>query len=263
MPTIARESAISFANQLRSARLAALGDAEAFDGIIHAVERLGSYLSKEKLGDKGRPGDLGKYKTKIEELVERSGTAEPPDKYRAILTPFSTLYDLVRDARNDAVHQGAFARHLTRHAIELAIVLEDALSSYVYRATDFMALNPVCAELWQPIGFIRQQMLANSYSYLPVRDADENWHVVSDSAIAIFLGSEGGKGERTKRLASPLRDALFLLKLMPPESKFVDESVLVAEALRRLEKPPLPVLLVRHETDSKILLGILTAFDLL
>ena len=50
---------------------------------------------------------------------------------------------------------------------------------------------------------------------------------------------------------------------MPPESKFVDESVSVAEALIRLEKPPLPVLLVRHETDSKILLGILTAFDLL
>ena len=161
---------------------------------LDAVERLGSYLSKEELGDKGRSGDLGKYKTKIEELVERPGTAEPPDKCRASLTPFSTLYDLVRDARNDAVHQGAFARHLTRHAIELAIILEDALSSYMYRATDFMALNPVCAELWQPVGFIRQQMLANSYSYLPVRDDDENWSVVSDSAIAIFLGSEGGKG---------------------------------------------------------------------
>jgi len=192
--------------------------------------------------------------------------AEPPDKFRELLTPFSTLYDLVRDARNDAVHQGAFARHLARHAIELAIILEDALRNYIDSATDLMALNPVCAELWQPIGFIRQQMLANSYSYLPVRGDDENWYVVSDSAVAIFLRSEGDGEKRRKRLASRLKDAskedLDLLKLMPAESKFVDESVSVAEALKRLKEPP-PVLLVRHESDSKSLLGILTAFDLL
>ena len=47
----------------------------------------------------------------------------------AALTPFSRLYDLVQDARNDALHQGAFARHLTIHAIGLALILEDALRS--------------------------------------------------------------------------------------------------------------------------------------
>ena len=52
MPNITRDPAIAFANQLRSARLTALRDAEAFDEIIHVVERLGSYLYKESLGDK-------------------------------------------------------------------------------------------------------------------------------------------------------------------------------------------------------------------
>ena len=50
MPDLTRASAIAFADQLRLARHTALGDAEGFDEIIHAVERLGSYLTKEKLG---------------------------------------------------------------------------------------------------------------------------------------------------------------------------------------------------------------------
>ena len=72
----------------------------------------------------------------------------------------------MKDGRNDALHQGAFARHLTKHAIELAIVLEDVLSNDLDPVvTDFMLRNPVCGEPWQPIAFLRQQMLANSYSF--------------------------------------------------------------------------------------------------
>src|SRR6266849_1315963 len=123
MPHITREPAIAFATQLRSARLAALGDAEAFDGIIHVVERLGSYLSKERLGDKGGFGSLNKYTDELTTLAANSGMAmETPDRFRNLLTPFGMLYDLVTVARNDALHQGAFARHLTGHAIELAII---------------------------------------------------------------------------------------------------------------------------------------------
>jgi hypothetical protein len=52
-PNLSHESAKAFSDQFRAARLVALADAEAFDGIIHVVERLGSYLTKERLGDKG------------------------------------------------------------------------------------------------------------------------------------------------------------------------------------------------------------------
>jgi hypothetical protein len=254
-----REPAIAFANQLRSARLAALGDSEAFDGIIHVVERIASYLTKERLGDQGKDGSLYKYSKELTDLAWHSGMAvEAPDRFNILLTPFGRLYDLVTAARNDALHQGAFARHLTGHAIELAIILEDALSNHFdLVVTDFMVRNPVCAELWQPVGFIRQQMLANSYSYLPVLADDENWYLVSDAAIARFLGPERKGETRRKRLASTLRDSSINLLA----ATFVDDRTSLQDALNRLSDAP--ALLVKNPADPKGLLGMLTAFDLL
>jgi len=84
MPSMTRVPAIAFANQLRSARLAALGDAEAFDGIIHVVERLGSYLAKEKLGGHGIYGNLGAYTDALRGLARNSEMAfETPGKFKA------------------------------------------------------------------------------------------------------------------------------------------------------------------------------------
>src|SRR4029077_17728684 len=114
MPDLDPQSATFFANDLRSARLAALSDAEAFDEIIHVVERLGYYLTKENLGEKEH-GSLGnsKYRVAITNIADKSGLSIPSAEHRAYLTPFAELYEMVRQARNDALHQGAFARHLT------------------------------------------------------------------------------------------------------------------------------------------------------
>jgi len=150
-----RQAALAFADQFRSAREAALRDAEAFDGIVYAMERLGSFLTRRTL-------DLGKYEDHLAKIAAKSD--DVPRLFRGALTPFSVLFDVVREARNDALHQGAFARHLTSHAIELALILEDALrSSETPLVSDYMVRNPVCAELWQPLGLIRQQMLTASH----------------------------------------------------------------------------------------------------
>jgi hypothetical protein len=266
MPEIERKPAIAFANQLRSARLAALSDAEAFDGIIHVVERLGSYLYKEELGKKGEGGSLFEYTEKLKALATGSGMAvDTPNLFRNLLTPFGTLYYLVRTARNDALHQGAFARHLTKHAIELAIILEEALSEHLDPiVSDFMVRNPVYAELWQPVGFVRQQMLANSYSYLPVDCGHGAWSIVSDVQIAMFLGAKRSGGERTKRLAKTLKEAqeseeppLRLTQVEP-----VDENKSLADALELLKKED-AILLVWNPNQTARLVGVLTAFDLL
>lgn len=223
------------------------------------VERIGSYLSKERLGDQGEDGSLYKYRQELTDLASTSGmAAEVPGEFSNLLIPFGRLYDLVTVARNDALHQGAFARHLTEHAIELAIILEEALSNHLdLVVTDFMVRNPVCAEPWQPVGFIRQQMLANSYSYLPIFGDDENWHVVSDVAIAMFLGPDRRGRARRKRLSSALRDCS--VRLM--DATFVDERTWLDEALKRLSE--VPVLLVRNLENPSGLLGMVTAFDLL
>ena len=120
MQAFAPQIAKNFRDQLRKGRASALADTEGFGEILFALERPGSFLTGEVL-------DLGKYR---ERLVDRSGRSplamEIPIEHREFHTPFGTLFDLVREARNDALHQGAVARHLTVNAIILAIVLEDA-----------------------------------------------------------------------------------------------------------------------------------------
>jgi hypothetical protein len=241
---------IAFANQLRCAREAALKDAEAFDGIIHCVERLGKFLIKRSTGD------LGKYRSALKEISSRSALAEDlPERFRGLLTPFSPLLDLVTYARNDAFHEGASARHLTGHAIELALILEDALrSSETPVVSDYMVRNPVCAELWQPLGFIRQQMLAGSFSFLPVLNERRKWCLLSDRTIAAYLGTDWT--ERKKRMAFTLREAEVDLKI----AKLVEEDTSLEKALRFLKAAPL---LVRRKGKTAELLGIVTAFDLL
>jgi CBS domain-containing protein len=240
-----------FCEQLRQARENAFRDSEAFDEIIHVLERLGSFLCKKISG-------LGDYKEDIEKRARQSALAEEvPTRWRGIHVPFSLLYDLVKDARNDALHQGAFARHLTGHATELALVLEDALRRSLDSPVvgDYMVRNPVYAELWQPISFIRQQMLANSFSFLPVKNNAGDWCLVSDLDIATYLGTDPSK--RKQRLTQSLNAAE--IPLQSAKSCAIDTPL--EEALRILgtEKKPL---VVCHQ-DQQALVGIVTAFDLL
>jgi hypothetical protein len=258
---LTRETAKFFANDLRTARLAALAHAEAFGEIVHAVERLGSYL-------KGKQLTLAKYREALACLADQSWQAEEiPNQFRGLLTPFRELLESVRIARNDALHQGAFARHLTKHAIELAIVLEDALSHCMEPyVSDFMVRNPACAELWEPVGFIRQQMLANSYSYLPVfedneqREDGEGWSIVSDIAIAEYLGAERDEALRNRRLAMTLKEACKEALIVVKPARTFDERTTLGVALNHLNAEH--VLLVRGAKREN-LLGILTPFDLL
>lgn len=247
-----RSAVITFSGQLREARENALRDSEAFDGIIHAVERLGSFLDNKILS-------LGSYRTKI--CIEASQSAlakDIPDQWPDVHTPFSVLYELVRNARNDALHQGAFARRLTGHAIELSLVLEDALRRSLESpvASDYMVRNPTCAELWQPISFIRQQMLASSFSFLPVKSMTE-WCVVSDSEIATYLGAD--TAERRMRLAHTLEAARIPLR----PAMLCEVDTPLDEALRMLDGSPRPILVCRKEGEHQSLVGIITPFDLL
>jgi len=247
-----RSAVIAFSGQLREARENALRDSEAFDDIIHVVERLGSFLDC-------KIGDLGRYKNKIGIRAGQSALAEAiPEKWPDVHISFSLLYELVRNARNDALHQGAFARRLTGHAIELSLALEDALrrSLDCPVVSDYMVRNPTCAELWQPISFIRQQMLASSFSFLPVKGATE-WCLVSDSEIATYLGTD--TKERKLRLAQTLEAARIPLR--PAKLCAVDTPL--DEALQMLDGSPRPILVCRKEGEQRALVGIITPFDLL
>ena len=184
---------IPLRDQLREAREHAINDAEAYSELLFAFERLGCILKK-------KIGTLSECEGVIRALAGSSDLARKiPKQWRDWHMPASRLYDLIRVARNDALHQGAFARHLTTHAIQLEIVLEDALMSKATNVGDYMVQNPICAQLWQPISFIRQQMLANAFSYLPVLNQAGEWCLVSDLVIAKYLRDNSSK--RDARLA--------------------------------------------------------------
>jgi CBS domain-containing protein len=272
-----REVALYFRDRFRSAREAAQKDAEDFDEIIFALEQLGVYRCQEY--GKG----LGYYQPAIVTLAcDYSPLANPSLAQRPFCMPFGTLFDLVREGRNGAMHEGAYARHLTQHAIELAIVLEDAFNQIIiYKRdmsepiiSDFMVHNPVCAKMWQPLSFARQNMLANSFSYLPVKDG-KTWRLVSDLAIATYLSDQWDKlrdqkdrlKDRKDKLAQTLQEASDKpedgIKLLTAET--VNETEDVERALEKLKgdpRPPVLLIIRKDDKDEEDLRGIVTAFDL-
>lgn len=244
-----------FRDRLREAREAAQRDAENFDSIVFVLEKLGSFL------EKGKGIGLAAFKNELAKLAKMSPLAEVEEHHRPFHVPFPQLFDLVREGRNSSMHEGVFARNLTRHAIQISIILEDALAqkAQMNYVSNFMVPNPVCAEPWQPLSFIRQSMLANSFSYLPVRLADRNcWGLVSDLAIAGYLRS----GDRKERLAQTLVEAMNS-DLSVPEAHTIRAATDVNTVLEKMASEPAGhVLLITNQSDQH-LLGIVTPFDLL
>src|SRR5437867_4941051 len=217
-----RQLELHYRDELRDARAAVLRDSEAFPEILFAIERTGAALT-------GRSGSFDRYRSAFMELARRSALANRIAGDRSV----GRLYDLVQHGRNEALHQGAFARHLADHATQLALVLEDALMSGSDRIADYMVRTPVVAQLWQPLRVVRHQMLSNSFSFLPLLTVAKEWHLVSDFAVARVLRKAGNKDDRALRLSASIEKALkdFGLRLDTPQVVAPETSI--AEVLER------------------------------
>ncbi len=110
--------------RLRDARALVLRDAESFHGAAMALERVGQLLCGQV-----RNG-LGAYGGELLELARTAEGIEPPEVAR--------LFDIVRDARNMAVHEGAWARHLNSRLVDLFLILEQAIMDKMQCAQDIM-----------------------------------------------------------------------------------------------------------------------------
>ncbi|MCI0433191.1 MAG: hypothetical protein L0271_06005 [Gemmatimonadetes bacterium] len=89
--------------------------------------------------------------------------AEIPGRYPDDLESFAVLLESTRLGRNRAVHEGAHARNVALHAVQVALVLEDAMQTPMNLARHFMVRSPMRAEPWEPIALVRQKMLANAF----------------------------------------------------------------------------------------------------
>lgn len=238
-----------FRNELRRVRARALADAEAYAEPLHALERLGRFLD---------PGafTLGRASKALSGIAAESNLAQKlSERWPQYHRPFPRLLRTVTEARNDVMHIGARARHLTTHAVEVCLVLEDALQNGLDRVSDFMVADPVVIERWQPLSLLRQQMLEHSFTFLPIRPAtpDGGWLLVADHHLARFLGERKG---RLDRLAMSVGRALDD-GLGHEAARVIEADTPVSAAREQLEDRPF---LVRSEDR---ILGIVTAFDLL
>ena len=170
------------------------------------------------------------------------------------------------------MHGRDSARIATQHADQLAQVLEDALmrpngQNNHDQVADFMARNPTCAALWHPLNFIRQAMLANSFSYLPVNtgtEAKASWQLVSDRELVKYLRLRPDGVLLRSLLVQRLEQALTGNgpKLVLIEAQTCGPSNAVKQVLAdRPDWDGRPILVTRG--NSHELLGILTPYNLL
>src|SRR3569832_1922789 len=118
---------VYYRDRLRRGRAAALADAEGFQEVCFALEELGVRLL-------GAQAALGYYRPCLAALAsgDEAGAAYADP---ASFTPFDALFELVREARNDAMHTGTHTRRVTAKAVELCLN-EITVSS--------MRMNPDC-----------------------------------------------------------------------------------------------------------------------
>ena len=276
-----------FLDEVRTARAQAQKNSEDFASLLISFERLGAYLAIDDDGAIARknPGGLGEYEFALGQLAQYSvlGDGSIEDGSRRWHSSFETLFGLVKDARNSALHEGAKARHLTEHAIELAHLFEEALRRMPDELTsvgDLMVRSVLIAEEWQPISFVRQAMLTNSFSYLPLF-IDGQWKLFSDNFVARYLQKATSKAHRRALMAKTIEKAVkesqglplpiaLTVKDTDPITKLFDHTSEDEKAI--LDAGMVLVLdsgrLVQNEQPDEcrsreLLVGVITAFDLI
>jgi hypothetical protein len=241
-----REERRFFRDQLRQARSVAQLDAEGFQPIVIALERMGNMKLPKARG-------FGDYRPVLLAIVEKSASGSLRNGDPRFGMAPDALYTVVKDGRNDALHQGAYARHLVKHCTELALMIEEGLMAEERRVSDFMVSDTVCAEAWQPIALARQQMLINSFSALPIRISGE-WRLITDYGIASYLAAAEDRrqalGARIQTMVDSKELKLERPAVLPPDSS-------IRDAVQRSGGNPVLVV------DGERLLGIATPFDLL
>src|ERR1019366_6600678 len=106
------EQCVDLLGKCREARALVLSDSESFDDACRCLEYVGQVVHE------GVRNGLGAYEKGIIWLGLYSG--HPEDE-------IARLFEVIREARNKAVHDGAWARHLSSRLVDLLLITEEAL----------------------------------------------------------------------------------------------------------------------------------------
>lgn len=233
-------------SRLRDARALVLRDAESFHEAAMALERIGQVLCGQM-----RNG-LAAYENELLELAKAEVGPESEE--------CSRLFETVREARNMAVHEGAWARHLSSRLVDFILILEQTIMAKMKCAEDIMVRHPVVAETWHFIAHVRQTMLVNSFSSLPVY-INDCWHIVNDHIVVRFLRGAENSMERKNRLSTPIGPLIQEGKVIPLKATCVSPKTKLQDLNFGPDKSL--ILIVECESSPPRLVGILSPFDLL
>ena len=248
--TIRRAQCIEILSQARDARALILRDTESFHTASTALERIGQIL-----GGTVKNG-LGRYKENILALISEAAVQDDDEAAR--------LFEVVREARNSAVHDGAWARHLSSRLVDLFLILETAIKSKMKLIEDLMVRSVAISESWHLIADARRTMVENSFTCLPILSSSDGrmqWRLVMDFAIVKFIYQAAAGSERKARISTRLASAIADHGLDAPAAICCHPKMLVEELPSHMNHQPVLVT-INGERDSR-LLGIITPFDLL
>jgi CBS domain-containing protein len=229
---------------LRECRADVLHDREAFQkaalGLEHAAQFAGAPIGV----------GLGRSRDKLLALLEKEAEQTQQQGRR--------LFETVLEARNMAVHDGAWVRHRSDQLVELILLLEEAVLNQLTLIDQIMVKSVTVAEPHHQLAHARRIMLSNSFSVLPV--LTNQWHLLSDEAIIGITRAET-HAERHSRLSVTVENAVRRYRLRLTTASAVSPDELVSNVLKN--SPTWPLLVTDDGSTNGRLLGIVTPFDLL
>jgi CBS domain-containing protein len=249
--TLTNSQRVDFLGRIRAARALILRDSESFREASTVLEHIGQVVGG-KIGS-----GLKDYQDAIVGLTNHAGEPKEQEEIKR-------LFNVVREARNKAVHDGAYARHLNSRLIDLLLLLEEGIVMNMDRVEDLMVRTPVFAESWHLVSHVRKMMLSNSFSWIPIyqeNDASGKWVLLEDVSLMKWIRSESQKSKQKARLALRVGDAISKHELAVKGAHRCRGDSLITEILNQMGERPT---LVTEKIDGRErLVGILTAFDLL
>lgn len=226
-----------FLSLLRTARYAALEDAENFTEVCFVLEELGQRLHGKKANG------LGQYQDALTRVVPQSRRDAFASHLRRLI-----------EARNDKSHRGVYARKAVAHATAVGTTLEDCLMTYALAAEDLMVEGVIFAEPFMTLAKVRELMLGHSFSFLPM-----HWHgdyvLVSDYEVARVWRAPSAAGSHPLRYAT-LEQLLSGKLLQTRQAKVIPGDTALEACVQELSSEPW---LIRNETGH--IVGLLSAFD--
>ena len=253
MITLKAGQRVDFLSRIRAARAGILRDSESFCEASTVLEHIGQVVGG-KIGS-----GLKDYQDPIVALAHH---ADHPKEREEV----ARLFNVVREARNKAVHDGAYARHLNSRLVDLLLLLEEGIVMNMDRVEDLMVRTPVFAESWHLVLHVRKMMLSNSFSWIPIYQQENGassgkWVLLQDARLMKWIRSDSQKSKQKNRLALRVGEAISKHELVTSGAHCVRADSLISDILKQMgEKPTL----VTEKIDGRErLVGILTAFDLL